>query len=266
MELTMLTEDVIAYDIETVPDDETLAIAPPRPNAVDEETLVDWIDSRTINQIKVELPRLSLSELRSLQLMEESEKARSTLIATIKSEITNLLEGPTKLIKAASVDPWRCKIVAISMYDTRKKASYSLYLGKNNPNKRAGKPYTEEDMLIEWGKVTENRRRITWGGSRFDEQVIIARSLILDVKLPPIDISPAWKNTQHTDISMLCGNQALKTVAKRLQFPVASEMDGSLVYQAYKMKRLDEISKYCNSDVELLLLIAEMLQTRIITD
>lgn len=245
----MFFEDCIFFDLETVPDMTRFTAPKPR---TDSGLDLTEIASMKVNDLKERLSLLSMDELKMLHDLEEIDTNRSGVKTAIKSETKKLIEEQETIVKQWSVDPWRCQICAFSCYDTKAKKHGTI---------TAVDQKTEILLLQQWYSTMKFRKRISWGGLRFDDQVIVARSLILGVRGFAIDIGPNWRNTQHMDLSQVFGDRPMKNIAEYLGLTPKGgqiDMDGSMVYQAFKMKRMKVIAEYCESDVSLLRQIAAL--------
>ena len=108
---------------------------------------------------------------------------------------------------------------------------------------------------------------ISWNGSGFDLPVLHYRALIHGIHaarywdLGDDDKDFKWNNyisryhTRHLDLMDLMAlynaraNAPLDDLAKLCGFPGKLGMDGSKVWEAFKVGKLDEIRNYCETDV-----------------
>ena len=108
---------------------------------------------------------------------------------------------------------------------------------------------------------------VSWNGGSFDLPVLHYRGLIHGVQcaryweMGEDDREFKWNNyisryhMRHLDLmdllAMYTGraNAPLDDLAKLIGFPGKQGMDGSLVWEAYRQGRLEEIRNYCETDV-----------------
>ncbi|UAW63860.1 3'-5' exonuclease [Mycoavidus sp. HKI] len=108
---------------------------------------------------------------------------------------------------------------------------------------------------------------VSWNGGGFDLPALHYRALVNGVAAPKYwdlgedDRDFKWNNyisryhTRHTDLMDLLAlyqpraNAPLDALAKLCGFPGKLGMDGSQVWQAFSEGRIDEIRRYCETDV-----------------
>jgi hypothetical protein len=246
-----MLQQCVLFDIETVPAEE-LHLPTDNPDSnIDIEHLLKG----TAHEINVSLSSLSQEELRLAYELELLTSNRKTVANNIKSALGQAIMARSNAIKQASVDPWKCRIVALVMKDNKHNETHKIFAQSDDE---------ERELLTLFSKVTKHRHRLSWGGYRFDDVVIMTRSAILNVPIFPIDRGPIWRNTQHTDLSVALGDLKLETAIIKLNIPWESEMDGSMVYDAYQLGRFQEILDYCEQDVLAMEKVAEIFDSRII--
>ncbi len=232
----MVPEDLIYFDLETIPD--TSRFKEPAARNDSGKDLEKIADSK-ISDLRSALPKLSMEELKILDELEETGQNRSGAIGSIRAEVRKVLEEHGKWAKRHATNPWKCRIVAHCFYDARSDTKTTV-IAKNEEE--------EKLLLKEWYTVMRHRVRCSWGGARFDDPVILARSIVLGVDGFPIDMSPPWRNTQHLDLSQLMGDTSLKAAAEAIGEPYS--VDGSDVWPLWKMKQYEAIADYVGEDVD----------------
>jgi len=90
---------------------------------------------------------------------------------------------------------------------------------------------------------------IGWGIKRFDLPVLWKRMILNEIS-PPFNLLSLTNPYNHTDCADLMtiwnngGMGKLSACCKRLGIPVKTGMDGSMIFDAFKEKKFDEIKAY----------------------
>jgi len=238
--------NLFVYDLETVPDESRY----PRP--VKEETEPRDIDIEfaleTVGSVEKEIA-LGMTPEQAEELLL-AERGRKKTRKGVVDLLTRFIDGGDEDMQKwhkLGASPWHCRIVAMGVFHD----------GADGPESWIANNTTDEcDLLREFWNRHEEGRRAGYNISGFDDLVIIARSVILNV-LPGRTISlKKYGNKQALDLMTLLfpGGLGSAMKLKDLCFalgihPAAGNTDGSQVLQMVDDGRWSDLENYVRSDV-----------------
>lgn len=159
----------------------------------------------------------------------------------------------------AALNPWLCRIVALGWCDETDDVE-RVELCNNEA--------TEARVLREfWAHVTDERGRVRplvfFNGLSFDGPVLVARSMLLNVRYPEMNLDRY--RSPHIDLfqKLTWGDRekalSLKFFCERFGITTDDAFTGALISQLYAEGDWESIRRHCASDVRLTRQLAERL-------
>lgn len=245
---------IFVYDLETVPDES--AHPRPDPKSVEPRSLNAEAVLKTADTVKAEI-RIGITPEQAEQLlqMERNGKARKGVISELQKAVE---ESDRELAawKMLATNPWACRIVALglSWYGT---GSVQSIVCTNEDEER--------EALLQFWNAASVGTRCGYCIHRFDDRVIVARSMLLGV-LPPVGISLKKYDKRSIDLYQVlfdgAGDSAkLKDLVRRLGIePPAGDTNGSHVLDMVDAGQWDVLNDYVCSDVTVEMELLQRLQ------
>jgi hypothetical protein len=249
------------YDLETVPDTTRF----PKPEAKQPQDrepcgkASEELLGKAINLVVPWLSKMSVAELQQMLAWETAGKSRSTMLEKINAEISLLTGTDTSGVdewRKRSFDPFSCRIVALGIA-TREYVWRAV----------AKAPEEERELLrVFWTHCNENKRRIGYNITAFDDRVVVARSMLLKADSHGLGLDLGRYDKARIDLfTMLFGasrdSYKLKDLCEALGIvPEAGyEMRGDKVLDLVEADDWDGIAHYVQSDAKIERQLYEML-------
>jgi hypothetical protein len=249
------------YDLETVPDTTRF----PKPEAKQPQDrepcgkASEELLGKAINLVVPWLSKMSVAELQQMLAWETAGKSRSTMLDKINAELSILTGTDTSGVdewRKRSFDPFSCRIVALGIA-TREYVWRAV----------AKTPEEERELLrVFWMHCNENKRRIGYNITAFDDRVIVARSMLLKADSHGLGLDLGRYDKARIDLfTMLFGasrdSYKLKDLCEALGIvPEAGyEMRGDKVLDLVEADDWDGIAHYVQSDAKIERQLYEML-------
>lgn len=236
---------MMTYDLETVPDESRF---PPPEGSTPPGLSLPIADllRKSIPDVKQGLEQATDDELLQIfQAEKELDKPRKGVVDAIDDLRNSRATRFADWVKKHSVDPFTCRICCLG---------WSVGVGEIRA--MTAKNDDEERRLLTafWTLCHKERIRVGFGITRFDDMVILNRSVRLGIPVPRrLDVKK-YSNQEARDLENIIfinsQVQKCKTVARAwgINIPVP-EMDGSKVYDLFQAGEMQKIADYCRSDV-----------------
>lgn len=240
-----MREGIMVYDLETIPDEGRFP--PPEmltPSGVGMP--LEAVIAQKLTDFTKTIATATDDELLELRTLESSSsKPRDGAFKAIDSILSGRTDEFDKWKKSCSVDPFACRIVA-----------FGWCIGDGEPRSLTATNDDEEQRLLHafWSLLGRDRVRCGYGITRFDDAIIINRSIAYRIEVNRRLNLKKFGNTEAVDLEQFLfphgQPKKCKHVAKAWGINIpCPDMDGSKVYDAYKAGEIDRIAEYVRSDV-----------------
>ena len=255
------TPGIMTYDLETVPN-ESIFPAPEEQTPAGISTPLEEVSGLAVTKLDKILIHATDEQLMQLRQIEtDKSKPRDGAFKAIDKTLKDRKENFAKWLKSNSVDPFRCRIAALGWA-----------IGEGEPRSLIARNDDEERVLLQafWRLLGRERTRCGYGITRFDDPIMINRSIALKVDQPRPLLLKKYGNAEAVDLEQLLfphgQPKKCKDVARAWGVNIpCPEMDGSKVYAAFKEGNFDLIGKYVRSDVSVERDIHQIASRRILT-
>jgi len=242
------TGSVFVYDLETVPDES----AYPRLSAEEDGGEPADIDVDAVMKTQSTLDEAIAAGLVNqatakmlITIEQQSKKMRKGVLASLR-KVAEAAELEFKEWSKCSFDPWRCRIVAASMF----------FYGDDRPVVVVcNSPDDERSILSFLWKCCETGIRCGYNIEAFDDRVISARSMLLGVTPGKPMSTRSYGNKDRIDLYRILFDRGgdtmkLKSLCVRMgiDIPAGPDMNGGMVRQLVDEGRWADIANYVRSD------------------
>jgi hypothetical protein len=250
---------IMTYDLETIPNEDVFP-APETQKPAGISTPLAEVSSLAVDKFKKVIVHATDDQLAELRGLEDAKpKPRDGAFKAIASTLRERTEEFGKWLKSHSVDPFRCRIVALGWC-----------VGAGETRSLIARNDDEERSLVQvfWRLLGRDRTRCGYGITRFDDSIMINRSIALGVDQPRPLLLKKYGNQEAIDLEQFLfphgQPKKCKDVARawRIKIP-CPDMHGGKVYEAYKAGDFTLIGDYVRSDVEVERSIYEIASRRI---